>query len=306
MFYYYFKVTKPRQDRLESAGYVEPDGIVGRVVGSGRLCVPKWAALDRGYLHWKGEWRARVEPSPVILDRFIELWSVDDDAILTFAKTYGTLRRPVFLFREFEKTDFEAREPLSRWRSLSEHSWGLLHVASKLGSDEEINFEEWSKWTDRERMLSGIGPSLALGTGEGPDGLQLAIQAHGGWKKHARRYLGAEIAAWNMKLGPISFGIEHDDGTRSGWKTVLDFGGSLPCYIGLQLMLVIARGDVYTCSACGNPYIRQRGRGAPAGMRKAPRPGQRNYCQSEECKSECNRFAVEQKRKRDRLKGEQQ
>jgi hypothetical protein len=320
-------VTEETRFQFERGGYLDSNGTIGMAIGSGRLSVPKWVILKRGCIYWKGDWRAGVEPSREILDQFIELWEANDDGILSFARAYGTLRRPVFLSRELKKTDRKAREPLSRWRSLSGHVWGLLHIASNLGADEQITFEEWSKWASRERMLSGIGPSLGLGLWIEKDSKQLeartgvarqdlevtrdaarkefqeAVNLHGGWKGHARRYLGAEIAAWNTKLGPISFGIERDDEARSGWKTVLDFGGSLPCYLGLQLMTVIARGSVFTCSACCNPYIRERRR---EGMRKLPKPGERNYCQSDKCKRECNRLAVERKRERDRMKGDQQ
>ena len=84
-----------------------------------------------------------------------------------------------------------------------------------------------------------------------------------------RLYLTKELDIWNTTLGPVSFSIERDyntdDAVGAGLKTVLDFGGSVLCYIGLQLMLVIAGGDIFLCSACGAPYIRPRGRTAPEG-----------------------------------------
>src|SRR5260370_30747724 len=118
------------------------------------------------------------------------------------------------------------------------------------------------------------------------------------WRKAAEHYLRAEVAAWNTRLGPVSFGIEPDDEADTGWKTVLEFGGSMPCYIGLQLMLVIAGGDIFTCSSCGKPYVRPRGRNAPNGLRKAPKARQRNYCQNEDCIREGNRLAAERRRAR--------
>src|ERR1019366_291244 len=63
-----------------------------------------------------------------------------------------------------------------------------------------------------------------------------------------------------------------------------------------QLMLVVAGGDIFTCSACHRPYIRPRGRSAPKGLRKAPKAGEKNYCQDDGCIRERNRLAAERHR----------
>src|SRR5262252_1969831 len=109
-------MTGSRRALMERAGYLESNNRIGRVSETGRLSAPKWAVLDHGYIHWKGGFSSMVKPSPELLDRFSELWKENHLTILEFAKTYGTLRRPLFLSGERHDTDFEAREPLSRWK----------------------------------------------------------------------------------------------------------------------------------------------------------------------------------------------
>ena len=295
---------------MERAGFVESNDKLGRIVGSGALSVPSWAVLHRGYIHWKGGFGATVQPTPGILDRFSELWRADDATILKFAKAYGTLRRPLLLSGHRRKSDFEAREPLSKWRSLSRHAWELLGIAAALRSGDALTFEQWTDLMSEQRILSGMGAILALGTREQRSMVSAAAKRSGfqtpdgpeEWQGEAEQYLWAEMIAWNTKLGPVSFGIELDPDADTGWTTVLEFGGSMLCYIGFQLMLVVAGGDIFTCSACGNPYIRPRGRSAPKGLRKAPKAGERNYCQAEECIRVRNRLAA--KRYRERIQGQ--
>jgi hypothetical protein len=297
---------------MERARYLESNNLVGRTVESGYLSAPTWAVLERGCVHWKGGIGGSIKPSPQVLDRFIELWRADSAEILAFAKTNGTLRRPLLLSRTFRKTDSEAREPLSKWRSLSRHAWELLSIAAAIRAGDNLTFEEWTELMSEDRILSGMGSLLALGTQEHrrrsfavlrSNGLQ-SYDGQEKWQTAAEHYLWAEVAAWNTKLGPVSFEIERDEDTDSGWKLAVEFGGSMICYIGFQLMLVLAGGDLFTCSACGKPYIRPRGRNAPKGLRKTPKTGERNYCQGEDCIREGNRLAAKRRRERIKIKEE--
>jgi hypothetical protein len=297
--------------RLELAGLVEPNGKFGRIVESGRLASPGWMHIERGNIHWKGfNLLATIEPPPDLLDRFAKLWNANDAAILEFAQKYGTLRRPLSLFRTTRKSDCEGREPLVRWRELSGHASRLLEIAAALRAREKLGFEQWSEvlFGERESALllrkaySGVTAHLRKVLHKSPTAPGLNVKAfvptEQAWLVEvAKGYLEDRITAWNQKLGPVTFGIERDD-HGDGWKTVFDFGGSLPCYIGFQLMLVVAGGDIFMCSACRKPYIRPRGRQAPRGLRKVPAAGRRNYCQSKECIRERNRLAKAQSRER--------
>jgi hypothetical protein len=198
---------------------------------------------------------------------------------------------------------------LSKWRDLSKHAWELLALAAALrDGDKRRSDEEWVNLQPTDRALSSAIRNPLI-DGAKPRNKQEErkwfwdiVDVHLGFLRFGiplqsnapRVYLDTEIAEWNKQLGPVTFGIEPDG--ESGWRTVLDFGGSMLCYIGLQLMLVVAGGDIYMCSACHKPYLRPRGRSAPKGLRKAPKAGERNYCQDDECIRERNRLAAERHR----------
>jgi hypothetical protein len=293
---------------MERGGLVASNGKIGRAIESGSILLPAKIALRREHICWQGFAEQSIKPSPNILDRFIELWGRNENEILSFAKTYGTLQRPLRLPVSGRLFDDRAREPLSKWRDLSKHAWELLNVAAALRDGVDRSFEEWDDLLPPERALSAIRRPLVGGPEprnvhelrkwirERVDlGIRFARLGPVLQRSHwPRTYLDAEIAAWNAELGPVSFGIEPDD--EFGWRTVFDFGGSMLCYVGLQLMLVVAGGDIFTCSACHRPYIRPRGRSAPKGLRKAPKAGERNYCQDDECIRERNRLAAERHR----------
>jgi hypothetical protein len=285
-------MTPSDQDEMELAGYADATGKLGKIVESSRLAPPKWVTIKRGRIQWIGGLEALVEPPVDILDQFLRLWDADDAEILAFAKKYGTLRPSLSLRgNRLEQSDWKGSEPLSRWRALSKHAQDLLKIAAVLRTGEKLSFEQWAELVSPDRSLAG-GASGLLGL-LGPRGERLNKVD---WLSIVRFYLETEVREWNRTLGPVSFGIERDEEAETGWKTVLKFGGSMPCYIGLQLMLVIAGGDVFICSACHRPYIRPRGRNAPKGLRKAPKAGERNYCQSEDCIRERNRIASQRYR----------
>jgi len=292
---------------MELAGFLEANDRLGRVVDSGDLLPPSWACIEQGKIHWKddgrwvsvmgGRFRSRlIRPPADLLDRFTSLWNADDSEILAFAKAYGTLRRPIFHGRPLLKSDFEGREPLSQWRALSQHASDLLQIGAALRAEENLGFDRWAQLLSADRALSTSGKAHAFDNYRAiraiirqhrvPEQGVLAhhfAQTEEAFAAHAVGYLDAEISAWNARFGPVSFGIAQDSRTPAGWRTAFSFGYSMVCYVGFQLMLVMVGGDAFTCSACGMPYIRPRGRNAPSGFRKAPKAGERNYCGSEDC-----------------------
>jgi hypothetical protein len=288
---------------MERAGYLESNDKIGRSIETGNLTPPMWAKIERGYIRWKGlDLMDSVSPSPDTFDNFIELWRQKDHTILEFAKTWGTLRDSRWHLSQRRKTtlaEVGGREPLKTWRSLSRHAWDLLQIAARLRSGDDTSFDQWSELLSEERMLSGLADLVTMGARKRHREHEGTEDDSNEWRHDAARYLDVEVISWNATQGPVSFGIVRDYSAPSGWRTIFDFGGRLPCYIGFQLMLVISGGDAFTCSACGKAYIRPRGRTAPKGLRKAPKPGQRNYCQSEECIREGNRLAAERYRKKD-------
>lgn len=299
--------------RLELAGLVEQNGKLGRVVQNGRLARPRSADIEGDKIHWKDyHLPPSVEPPPDLLDRFANLWNANDAAILEFARNYGSLRRPISFYETPRNSNWGGRDPLVRWRQLSMDVSRLLGTAAALRAKENLGFEQWSEVMFGEResasqlrqsyndVTAHIRKILRKsGSAPGVNVKALVPTEQAFLVKAAEDLLEDSIMIWNQKLGPVTFGIERDDG--DGWKAVFDFGGSLPCYIGFQLMLVVASGDIFICSACRRPYIRPRGREAPRGLRKIPAAGHRNYCQSKVCIRERNRLAKAETRQRNRL-----
>jgi len=87
----------------------------------------------------EGGFGAMVQPTADILDRFSELWRADDATILKFAKTYGTLRRPLLLSGHRRKSDFEARDRCPSGGPLATRM-GVARIAAALRSGDALTF----------------------------------------------------------------------------------------------------------------------------------------------------------------------
>jgi hypothetical protein len=255
-----------------------------------------------------------ITPPVDLLDRFISLADTSDEAILQFVLKYGTLCRPM------PKVDYpgprrkggapllEGSEPLSRWRQLSRNASNILEIAAALKSESTLAAERLGVlMAPGKDYLGDLSTEMDRKRyeffGKRPERLGKWARTEHALKRVAREHLELSLKTWNSRLGPVTFDINYDKSSETGFKVVIDFGESLPCYIGFQLMLVVTGGDVFICSGCGHPYVRARGRGAPQGMRKAPKQNERNYCQAEECIRVRNRLASQ--RRRDRIKGGQ-
>jgi hypothetical protein len=309
------------RETLERAGLVDDDGKLGRKITSGTLAKPNSVELQRRFIHWKGPC-SRIEPPRDLFDRFVGLWEKDEAAILAFAEAWGSLRC---------YKGSEGRESLSEWHDLSLHTSELLGIAALLRkTDKALEFEELSSLMSSsvERALSPEETTTALGAKNYQMGTWKEYRAHWGkgplrpyakaikvdpndwdypdnpelWRGLADGYLSEELDAWKTKFGRASFtfGIHSMGSGGSGllhyeWKASIDFGGSLLCYLGFQLGLLLVGGDApmfSTCDACGKPYLRQRGR-------RKPNPGTRNYCDDTACKITArNRLAAARSRER--------
>jgi hypothetical protein len=322
------KAPPPVGPPVEEAGFVQDDNNTGRKVGSGRLFPPRWAEIERGCIHWIGGvdredledvdtserppgYVGGVKPRQEVFDGFVLLWDKDkkDDAdILAFASKWGALRRPFRRFQKVCKTDDEAREPLSKWRELSRHAWELREIAAVLRTKKEMTLEYWSKLMSDERALTDDARRSAQyiqNLFHGERDLDPEDEGHPQlWRGLAEDYLSHELQGWNAKFGPVSFAFgwrKSDDPGFWDYGARLDFGGSLLCYIGFQLGLVLVGGDLFICDACGEAYLRKRVNPETGNAYRKPNPGANNYCDGCGVKAR-NRIASANKRKRDKEK----
>jgi len=307
---------KQKSDKriLERAGLVgESNNRTGSRVGSGMLVRPGWAEIEGRCIHWGGDERRGahpfrwIEPDPEVFDRFIGLWKRGDIEIVRFARKWGTLRRPLRLLQKPLKSDDEAREPLAKWRTLSLHAYELRQIAATLRTGEKMTFDYWFTLISAKRALTEDGQQCWRTKEEYLYDCEMAKKMSGPppdyslvdpdlWRGIAENYLHYELQGWNAKFGPVGIEFDHkglDAGSPAmPWGVNLDFGGSLLCYIGYQLGLVVMGGEVFICSACGQPYLRERGR-------RLPNPGARNYCDDEKCRvRERNRIAAVRARRK--------
>jgi hypothetical protein len=272
------------------------------------LTAPVEAALDGKYVSWFGR-MINVEPSPYILTKFIRLHEKNDVEILRFVMSYGTLTTS--WEDRTSKTFSGGRELLSDWRKLSRHAMMLLEIAHNIHDGTTHTLDHWNSLIPPRECMITEDNQTSLGSKEERRERYASFKA--AWDATPNipeRFLGScndgpeqqrgevatilfnELRGWSLKFGAPTFEIESDAvSSFATWRTALDFRGSLPCYIGFQLLLTITRADVFTCSACRYPYIRTKGRSAPKGFRKKPKPGERNYCQDTECIRERNRIA---------------
>jgi hypothetical protein len=110
-----------------------------------------------------------------------------------------------------------------------------------------------------------------------------------------RDLLSGEIDQWlrfwkNGRARAFAdFSLRWSTQTRK-WELQIEYQGYLFAAIALQLTLVVAEADsLYTCSACGLPYIRTK---------KRPKAGWANYCDQCIKRGIGARRAVESNRKR--------
>jgi hypothetical protein len=288
------------------AEFAGADGRLGKIIQSEALAIniPRSVKIVGSDLHWKGGSFER--PKPESLQRFIELWRPDvpDSAIPQFAEEFGTLRPPLrSSFLKQSRRNHQGREPLAKWRSLSKHAYNLLMIGAALKNNGELDGKrlvdsQWDSLMLRETLFDATFLVIErVGTAVGPKYRKVDA---------ARTYLYCELLCWNNTLGPVSMHLEADQESYYGWKAVLDFGGSLTAYLGLQLMQTIAGGSALVCSACHRPYIRPSRQkllddtAVRKGLRKMPNPGHMNYCHDRACDRERNRAGAAKRKREER------
>ena len=245
-------------------------------------------------------------PSLEVFDAFLSLHKKkNNEDILAFAKKWGTLRRPFLYGQKRRKSDDEAREPLSQWHDLSKHAWELLEIAARLRTQKDVPLDCWVKFMSPERALSEEAREHAqflkglLGQEIDPDDVESEPDC---WKGFAELYLRNELHAWGKRFGSPVFVCDWGSDARNfqSWSPMLDYGGSLLCFIGCQLGLVLAVEDLYICDGCSQPYLRARISDTGRAYR-IPNQGAKNYCG--DCRFKvCNRIAAARYREKEKVR----
>jgi hypothetical protein len=296
-----------RREQTESwdlAGIRDPSGQLDRPVAANLLYVPASVELRGGRLAWVhhvydqkgGRYIVSpkaVTPGPTLLEEFVRLTALPDEAIVSYARKWGLLgicrhnlprthwRKSIHSgtstdrfcdLRLYKNPDGSVEtsgwEPLVAWRRYSLKAKSLLDVAAHLHAGRIV--------TDN-KVAVGLDKSLYSEK-------KLSFEVR-------RRFqivtLSAELNRW-LALGnvrpffswslveepSVSFGTTWFWMARSIERTLvvelIDFqGSSLFGALGIQLLMAITRVQGFAlCSECGEMYSPTR----------RPNANRRNYC----------------------------
>jgi hypothetical protein len=269
-------------EKWDLVGFTDQDSLLGKMVPAGQLFVPTKVELDKAQRNLLWSSRAgcmRVPDTRGMFNEFVELWDKTPSAILRYARKWGLLfldRNGRPCSRIYDLPRGESREPIEAWKYFSRRAQSALNIAANLKCDKRGSPTDWEAF---DGLNQWIGPeSLACLGRRGPVVEMCArfgYQYKSDWDLHKeRRVLALESMIW-LDLGRPGFSV-----TVNGrdWRLEVDYNGCLFAAIALQLALTLSGSDsLFTCSGCGTPYVRQK---------KAPKPGQANYCR------ECDRKGV--------------
>jgi hypothetical protein len=290
-------------EKLQMAGYTDANGDLGRPVPSGHILVPGQIWLEGDAIRWKlaGHAKSR-QPSRAMLTEFVALHQANPEMILRFARDWGVLmltggKTP----RPCGEAMAEGVEPIEAWQYFSRRAAAVLNIAAALKDGKLGDLTDW-----------GVLAALKSGS-EAADkaSLKVAIDRHkyglgflsdiprGTERRSAidqgRDLLAQEIGQWlgfwkaGRMRGLSDFSLRWSSNAQK-WELQIEYQGYLFAALALQLTLVVAEADsLYTCSACGLPYIRTK---------KRPKVGWANYCDACIARGIGARRAVESYRKR--------
>ncbi len=292
------------KEKLQLAGYTDANGDLGRPVPSGHIIVPGQIWLGEGAIHWKLAGHAKMrEPSRTMLTEFVALHQAKSpEVILRFAREWGVLmltagKSP----RPCGERMAEGIEPLAAWQYFSRRAAAVLNIAAALKDGKLGDLADWGVVTTLQRddqETGGKSFEAAIDRhkygmsflGDIPRGTQ-----HRSAVDQGRDLLANEIEQWLRfwKAGRVrglsDFSLRWSPDAQK-WQLRIEYDGYLFAAIALQLALVVAEADsLYTCSACGIPYIRTK---------KRPKAGWANYCDACIERGIGGRRAVESYRKR--------
>jgi hypothetical protein len=299
-------------ENFQLANFTDEHGNLGRPVPAGRIVVPGEIWLKDDCVHWRmGKNPQAREASRSMLNQFIRL--TDAASVLRFAQEWGTLALSGNLWTGPDADGFfylpgrqslkEGVEPVLAWQYYSKRARAVLAVAAalklgKLGDmsdwgefavllSEPSQLEKVFEWLEANvaRHHFGLGITVVVGYGDNDERLENARGSIageiGGWLD-CWKHKGAEEPP-DTGRRVSDFALRWIEGEQR-WDLQIDYHGLLFPAIALQLALVVAEADsLYTCTGCGVPYIRPRGR-------KRPKSGWANYC------DQCSKDGVAQRR----------
>jgi hypothetical protein len=233
-------------------------------------------------IQWPGATAKMVKPPARLLDQFTGLRSADDERIREFAEKFGGLG--IFCRKELLQLqnspdgpmNFLVTESCEVWRYFAGAVLALLKIAATLDNRKPGTAEDWEAIGNiplvmREMPISDrfdfLSPVMAGGEKAWVD--MAYFVERGPWDRNREMWLRLINSLLDIgRVRPIM--MWRDDGERVKARPHLVYGTpALLSYIALKVALTSARTDAFAvCSYCGKEYTPIR----------APKFGQRNFC----------------------------
>lgn len=215
---------------------------------------------------------------------FVRLWQEPPEAILRYAKRWGVLYLDLegtpcvkaYTVRyssddPSDRQELPRSEPIDAWIYFSRRAYAVLNIAAslKLVSPKQGKRASPSDWALLDSLDNKVGDQVFDDLWRRRGLLDLYALAgcpySVAWDiNQERRWLAREITLW-LEIGRPGFAVNE----RS-WELEVDYNSCLFAAIALQLALTVTGArNLFTCSGCGLPYVREK---------KAPKPSQGNYC----------------------------
>ncbi len=255
---------------------------------------PELASVQEDFLVWEYSRDDRESvyrtPTDATVLAFGKLADAPVAQIADFAKRYGVLSvlqiKPDYrrntdielpdgsIWRYDQSAynrDFQGREPIELWRFLARRLRAILRINASLKGRSRATLPQIGTEADWQ-ILGGGEPLVDV--------------------RDAQFFLLLEVNHW-LATGAVGLqlGITEWSRTKTDWKLEVKYGGLLGSLAYRLLLIVIGEGNLYACDGCGLPYIRTK---------RAPRPGEENFC--DDCDGVAAKRAVQRFRERNRSK----
>jgi hypothetical protein len=228
--------------------------------------IPSSVKVRKGNLLWErgDEWRT---PTDRTVLAFSKLANAEDAQIAEFAARHGFLgmyhsSAKFLIGDEFQLPDGSlwatsetqgpsGSEPLLLWRMLARKVQAILRINTALNGRSE-RIDPWIGPIEDWRALDVEGPLESLEVND------------------AQFYL-CNWVNWLLTLGRIrlELGITAWSRQQTDWKLEVSYSGLIGGVAYRLLLMVVGESRLYSCTGCAQPYIR---------LKRAPRPGQDNFC----------------------------
>ena len=318
---YILSIAMRRDDEAALAEFVNDHGGFYGATLATEWRAPDSVDLSHGVLtirstrpYWNcGKAGRRIRPPRGLLDSFISLAGVSkampslralargstssDEKIGAFATRYGGLQ---IFYRLRRATPWPASEHLEYcdvWRYFAHVAGALLRIAAELYQGRDGSPEDWEIIHKvppvMRKTAHQLSPGLLHPFPEGDEETWLSLAHFAGKPSQQNRTMLGHLVNTLLGLGAVRPWFTWSEASRRGARPEMKYSSrSLLSQVALQLGLRLAKVDSFLmCIHCHQPY---------SPVVRAPKAGQRNFCQDCRSAGVPKRYALRDFRQRQR------